>query len=70
VPKYILGDSLYPNNTVFEICFRNNWAFIINLIDGWLKTVQTEVAQLIATTGINPYTGQIKTQGQPLFIST
>lgn len=45
----ILGDSLYPNNTVFEICSRNNWAFIINLKDGCLKTVQTEVALLKAT---------------------
>lgn len=51
LPICILGDSLYPNNTVFEICSRNNWAFIINLKDGCLKTVQTEVALLMATAG-------------------
>jgi len=51
LPICILGDSLYPNNTVFEICSMNNWSFIINLKDGCLKTVQTEVALLMATAG-------------------
>jgi hypothetical protein len=45
----ILADGLYPNNNVFDICIRNNWAFIINLKDGNLKTVQTEVSLMRAT---------------------
>lgn len=49
LPICILGDGLYPNNTVFEICRKNNWAFIITLKDGCLKTFQTEVNLLKAT---------------------
>lgn len=48
LPVCILGDGLYPNNTVFDICRRNNWAFIITLKDGCLKTFQTEVNLLKA----------------------
>jgi len=46
----ILADGLYPNNTVFEICKKNNWAFIITLKDGCLKTFNKEVELLKATT--------------------
>jgi len=49
LPICILADGLYPNNTVFDICAKNNWIFIINLKDGNLKTVQTEVNLLRAT---------------------
>ena len=49
LPVCILGDGLYPNNTVFDICQKNNWQFIITLKDGNLKTVQQEVALLKAT---------------------
>jgi hypothetical protein len=49
LPICILADGLYPNNTVFDICAKNNWIFIINLKDGNLKTVQTEVGLLIST---------------------
>ncbi len=49
LPICILGDGLYPNNTVFEICRRYNWTFIITLKDGCLKTFQTEVKLLRAT---------------------
>jgi hypothetical protein len=45
----ILADGLYPNNTVFDICAKNDWKFIITLKDGNLKTFQTEVALLKAT---------------------
>lgn len=47
----ILGDGLYPNNTVFDICEKNNWQFIITLKDGNLKTFQTEV-DLLRTTAL------------------
>lgn len=49
LPICILGDGLYPNNTVFDICAKNSWLFIITLKDGNLKTFQTEVNLLMAT---------------------
>ena len=49
LPICVLGDGLYPNNTVFDICAKNNWAFIITLKDGNLKTFQEEVRLLSAT---------------------
>jgi len=49
LPICILADGLYPNNTVFDTCRKNRWEFIINLKDGCLKSVQTEVALLEAT---------------------
>lgn len=49
LPVCILADGLYPNNSVFDICAKNNWKFIITLKDGNLKTFQTEVGLLRAT---------------------
>jgi hypothetical protein len=49
LPICILGDGLYPNNTVFDICAKNDWLFIITLKDGNLRTFQTEVDLLKAT---------------------
>jgi hypothetical protein len=49
LPICILADGLYPNSTVFDICRKNRWEFIINLKDGCLKSVQTEVALLEVT---------------------
>lgn len=49
LPVCILGDGLYPNNTVFDICRKNSWQFIITLKDGNLKTFQEEVGLLKAT---------------------
>jgi len=43
LPICILEDGLYPNNTVFDICVKNDWKFIITLKDGNLKTIQAEV---------------------------
>ncbi len=49
LPICILGDGLYPNNTVFGICEKNNWKFIITLKDGCLKTFNKEAELLKAT---------------------
>lgn len=49
LPVCILGDGLYPNNTVIDICAKNNWQFIITLKDGNLKSFQQEVNLLKAT---------------------
>lgn len=49
LPICILADGLYTNNTVFSICRKNGWHFIITLKDGCLKTFHTEVELLKAT---------------------
>jgi hypothetical protein len=49
LPICILADGLYPNNTVFNICEKNNWKFIITLKDGCLKTFHKEAELLKAT---------------------
>ncbi|MFO7657058.1 MAG: hypothetical protein R6W78_08325 [Bacteroidales bacterium] len=49
LPICILADGLYPNSTVFNICRKNQWAFIITLKDGCLKTFNTEVNLLRST---------------------
>jgi hypothetical protein len=43
LPLCILGDGLYPNNTVFDICQSNHWKYILVLQDTMLKSVQEEV---------------------------
>jgi hypothetical protein len=42
----IAADSLYPNNTVFDICKTNGWNFITTFKEGNLKTVWEEVMLL------------------------
>lgn len=42
----IAADSLYPNNTVFDICKANGWNFIMTFKEGNLKTVWEEVMLL------------------------
>jgi len=43
LPICIIADGIYPNQTVFDICEKYNWQFIISLKDKMLKTVQLEV---------------------------
>lgn len=49
LPICILADGLYPNNTVFDICEKNNWMFIITLKEGCIKTFYEE-AELLKVT--------------------
>jgi hypothetical protein len=49
LPICLLADGLYPNNTVFDICEKYGWHFIITLKDGSLKTFQEEVGLLMGT---------------------
>jgi hypothetical protein len=49
LPICILADGLYPNKTVFEICGKNKWYFIITFKEGNLKSVNQEVELLKAT---------------------
>jgi len=47
------------NKTVFNICQKNNWRFIITLKKGNLKTFHQEVELLKATKKKRRYTGQM-----------
>lgn len=47
LPICIVGDGLYPNKTVFGICEKNNWEYIITLKDGNLRFVWEEAESLI-----------------------
>ncbi len=49
LPICILADGLYPNDTVFGTCRKNDWRFIITLKDGCLKTFNQEAGLLKAT---------------------
>jgi len=46
LPISIAADGLYPNNTVFNICKKNKWKYIITLKDGNLTTVWEEIGFL------------------------
>jgi hypothetical protein len=46
LPIIIAADGLYPNNTVFDICSKNNWLYIFTFKDGNLKTVWEEIESL------------------------
>jgi hypothetical protein len=53
LPICIVGDGLYPNNTVFNICRDKNWEYIITLKDGNLPSVWEEVNSLLKITENN-----------------
>lgn len=46
LPVCIVGDGLYPNETVFRICNQNQWEYIITQKDGNLPSVWEEVKLL------------------------
>ncbi|MBT8374174.1 MAG: hypothetical protein KJN80_04595 [Deltaproteobacteria bacterium] len=46
LPICIVGDGLYPNKTVFEICKANNWEWIFTFKDDCLRSVWEEVELL------------------------
>ncbi|MFI5136357.1 MAG: hypothetical protein ACHQIM_00930 [Sphingobacteriales bacterium] len=47
LPLLLLADGLYGNQTVFGICRKNNWRFIITFKEGSLKTVWQEIELLL-----------------------
>jgi len=49
LPICLLADGLYPNNTVFDICKKYGWGFIITLKDGSLRSFQEEVGLLMGS---------------------
>ena len=46
LPMIITADGLYPNQTTFDICQRNNWHFIFTFKDGNLKSIWEEIKLL------------------------
>ncbi len=46
LPICITADGLYPNQTFFSICQKNNWRFIVTFKDGNLPSVWEEVRVL------------------------
>lgn len=46
LPICIVGDGLYPNKPVFDICKQNKWEYVITLKDGNLPSVWEEVKLL------------------------
>ena len=46
LPIIIAADGLYPNQTAFDICRKNNWRFIFTFKDGNLKSIWEEIASL------------------------
>jgi hypothetical protein len=61
LPICIVGDGLYPNKPVFDICKQNRWEYIITLKDGNLPTVWEEIKSLLKiTTGNKLKTDIIK----------
>lgn len=46
LPICIVGDGLYPNGPVFDICKQNSWQWIFTFKDGNLPTVWEEVKSL------------------------
>lgn len=47
LPVTIVADSLYPNQSCFDICKGNNWDYIFVLKNGSLPSVWEEVHQLL-----------------------
>jgi hypothetical protein len=46
LPVLLLADGLYANQTIFRICRKNDWRFIITFKEGNLKTVWQEIELL------------------------
>jgi hypothetical protein len=46
LPICIVADGLYPNKTIFGICKKNNWGFIITFKDGNLPSVWEDIEGL------------------------
>jgi len=46
LPLCIVADALYPNQSFFQICKDNKWAWIVTFKDGNLPSVWEEVLGL------------------------
>jgi len=47
LPIVLLADGLYPNNTVFDVCHRCGYSYILTFKEGNLKSVWEEIEFLL-----------------------
>ncbi len=64
LPICITADGLYPNQTFFDICKKNGWAWIVTFKDGNLPSVWEEVLCLKDITENNTRQRVLHTQGK------
>jgi hypothetical protein len=64
LPICIIADGLYPNQTFFDICKKNGWAWIVTFKDGNLPSVWEEVLCLKGMTENNTRQCVLHTQGR------
>ncbi len=64
LPICIVGDGLYPNKKVFEICKANNWEWIFTFKEGNLQAVWGDVfqKQISGSTSKNELTDKVEIQ--------
>jgi hypothetical protein len=66
LPICIVADGLYPNQTFFDICKKNKWAWIVTFKDGNLPSVWEEVLCLKDITENNTRQSVVHTQGKTI----
>lgn len=47
LPICLLADSLYATDTVFEICRKNNWEFLIRYKEGSIPSIMEEYREIV-----------------------
>ena len=48
LPICLLADSLYANNTVFQICRKNKWDFLIRYKEGSIPSIMEEYKEIVS----------------------
>ena len=48
LPICLLADSLYANNTVFQICRKNKWDFLIRYKEGSIPSIMEEYREIVS----------------------
>jgi hypothetical protein len=66
LPICIVADALYPNQTFFQICEQNGWAWTVTFKDGNLPSVWEEVLGLQKITSDNKRTHTIDRKGKQI----
>lgn len=67
LPICIIADALYPNQTFFEICDQNQWAWVVTFKDGNLPSVWEEVLCLQNLTDHNTRHETISRSGKEIY---
>jgi hypothetical protein len=67
LPICIIADALYPNQTFFQICEQNQWAWVVTFKDGNLPSVWEEVLGLQKVTDHNIRHNTIYRKGKQIY---